>query len=138
MVALTVTEAYTTISQADIYLENNAAWSGATDEAKTTALLYGRYYLDENFSCIDLTDEVAVPDSMQYANAILAADYVSDGTIFESGANVKLERVKADVVETETEYFGGKTNKPPSLALVKGILKGVCTYSKTTPFLIRG
>lgn len=138
MPTLTVTESYATVSEADAYLENNTSWAAATDETKTDALLFARYYIDYNFSCTDITDELTVPDAMKYATSLLAADYVADNTVFDSGANLRRELIQAGSVISEKEYFGGATNKPGSLALVKGVLKDLCSYSKSTPFLLRG
>lgn len=137
MPILGVTEAYATVSQADLYLENIPSWVAATDEDKADALLYARYYIDNNFSCIDITDDAEVPEELQFANSLVASDYIVDNEVLQSGANLKRELVIAGSVTSENEYFNGATNKPPSLGIIKGVLKDICSFSKTSTFLIR-
>jgi hypothetical protein len=133
---LTVTQAYATVAEADVYLENDATWNALSDESKTDALLDARYWIDSTFSC-DFTTDTTIPDEMKYANSKLAAEYAADETIFDNPVSVKRERVKADTVESEKEYSGGKSNTPKALTIVKAIVSDYCTHQGSTVSLLR-
>jgi hypothetical protein len=136
MVTLAVTGSYATVEEADNLLENNASWAVATDEIKIDKLLEARYYIDTMFSC-DLSTYDTIPDQLKLANALLAAEALLTSDIFDTSASISKERVKADVVETETEYFGGSVKRPTKLNMVRGILQTICTYKGSTVFLTR-
>lgn len=135
-ITLTVTEAYATLSEADIYLENNSDWNGATDEDKTEALLDSRYYIDVNWYC-DLSTYDTIPDELKYANAVLAGDLISDPESMDAGPNTKKKFSKAGSVATMTEYFSGAKNKPKSVNKVKGILQDLCSRRSGSARLTR-
>lgn len=134
-ITLGVTDSYATETEADAYLINNTIWNTATSADKTTALLFARYYIDENFSCA-LDNETVIPDALKYATSLLAADYIEDSTVFDSGASIKEKEVQADV-SSRTVYSTPLTNKPKSLQIVKGILKDLCVQSSSTVYLVR-
>lgn len=136
MVTLAVTASYATVEEADVYLENNAAWLAASDETKFDKLLEARYYIDTMFSC-DLSTYDVVPDELKLAASLLAAEAIVSDDIFDTSASVAKESVKADVVETETEYFGGSAKRPTKLNMVRGILQSLCSYKGSTVFLTR-
>jgi hypothetical protein len=125
-IELSVLQGYCTVGEADVYLENSANWSSATDEDKFDAVLDARYYLDVNFYC-DLSSYDEIPDEMKYANAVLANDAIGGTGVFDHSPAVKLKKVKAGSVMSETEYTSGSRPSPPSFAKVKGILQGLCT-----------
>jgi len=137
MVTLTVKESYATLDEADLYFEDTILWLEAEEQTKLDGLIYGRYYIDQNFTCVDPGELDTIPDELKYANSLLALDYISDQTIFDSGANLKRELVQAGSVISENEYFSGASNKPASLGIVRGVLKGICSFSKASTFLIR-
>lgn len=136
MVTLAVTASYATVDEADVYLENDTAWQAATDEVKLDKLLEARYYIDTTFSC-DLSLLDAVPDELKLATSILAAEALVSEDIFNTSASIAKERIKADVVETETEYFGGSSKRPSKLNMARGILQNLCSYKGSTVFLTR-
>ena len=136
-ISLLVTDSYASISEADVYLENNTVWSSATDETKTDALIFSRHYIDSKFVC-DLSSYDVIPDELKYANSLLAADYVADTSVFDASSLVKSKSVRADVVSSSEEYVSGKKNKPKSAILVESILKDLCTkYGSSLVNLIR-
>ena len=98
---------YISVAEADVLLENVEPWSSATDEEKQEALEMGRLYLDDKYVCIDF-DESNPPTNVKDANGYLGNCHL-EGSLFPSAAEstgsfIKLKRVKAGSVETETEY----------------------------------
>ena len=135
-ITLGVTESYATIAEADVYLENDTTWNAATDETKTDGLLAARYYIDIAFSC-DLEDYDTVPDALKYATSLLAADYVEDETVFDSGVKLREIEVEAGDVRSKKVFSTPKGNKPKSLNTVKGVLKGLCSFTGGMINLVR-
>jgi len=136
-VAIAVTDSYCTLNEADSYLENNTVWNAASDEDKEEALLEARYHIDITYEC-DLATETVIPDALKYATAILAAEAIADSAIFNSSPSVQKERVKADSVEAETEYFTGSKSQPKKTKQVTSILQSICTKIGSSVFLVRG
>lgn len=126
MTDATATQAYATVIQADTFLEIHEDWLDLDEPIKEDALLWGRYFIDANFSCnidMDLIDE-----SVSYANSLLAYDYFIQGDLFfDNGKATKRTKVVAGKVESEKEYFHSTKEKPNSLGKVKAMLKDVCT-----------
>lgn len=118
---------YCTLSEADSYLEGSSSWESAEDEAKNTALFWGRVYIDSNYSCPSLT-ETNVSDEIKYANALLAEDYI-EGTLLPSSGSKKpsitSKRSKAGPVESEIKYAGSYKENPQQD--VDSLLNNQCT-----------
>lgn len=136
MITLGVQESYCTTIEADVLLDINTAWQNASDDLKSAGLLAARYYIDITFTC-DLTDYDTIPDELKYANALLAADYVVDTTVFDSDIKLKELEVEAEGVSSRKVFSTPKQNKPKSLNTVKGVLKSLCSYSGGLVSLIR-
>jgi hypothetical protein len=133
---------YATVEEANLYLARvgtPATWDALDDAEKAASLRYGSWYLDVAYGHrwkgyrssqeqpLDwprrgvcdrdgyayLSTEV--PDRVKHA-AIEAASRHAQGTdLFPDQSepgSIKRERVKADVVETETEYVGGRSQMP--------------------------
>lgn len=106
---------YCTIVEADAFLDTSSSWNAVSDSEKTTALFWGRTYLDSYYTCINWDDELVndlypdYPDNLKYANALLADEYIK-GNLFKVSATGNKEivkkRVKAGDVESETTYRG--------------------------------
>lgn len=132
---LGVAETFASSVEADEYLESNSAWNAASDEVKGEALIAARYFIDGMFSC-KITG--AIPDALKFANSLLAADYVSDKSSFQSTENIRRQRVKAGSVESENYYNGSSKRMPPSWFQVKSVLQEICVPSGVgTVFLTR-
>lgn len=138
MITLGVTESYATLQEAEVYLEDNVAWQAAEDEVKSAGLLAGRYYIDITFSC-DLTDydNLTIPEALKYANSLLAADYVVNTSVFDSGVKIQEQEVEAEGVRSKKVFSTPKKNKPPSLVIVQGVLKELCSFNGGLVQLIR-
>lgn len=135
-ITLGVQESYCTEDEADALLEDNTVWEAATSEEKIAGLLAARYFIDITFNCA-LSDLTVIPDSLKYATALLANDYISDNTIFDSGVKIQEQEVTAGSVSSRKVFATPKANKPKSLKIVKGILKDLCIYSGGIVNLIR-
>lgn len=101
---------YCSEAEADVFLAASIIWGAATPSEKQQALFWGRVWLDSNLTCPNL--DPAVPsETIKYANALLAEDYL-DGTLIDqpgvvSATGIKRKKQKAGSVEQETEYFEG-------------------------------
>lgn len=120
---LNTLDSFATLLEANSYLSNRTNWTSSSDESKTEALIYGRYFLDGNYQCTIVGD---IPDELKYSNSLLAVDFLIDPSSFYSSKNIKMKRVKADVVESETEFIGGGSKTPPSWLQVQSILQNLC------------
>lgn len=138
MITLGVQEAYCTVTEADTFLELNTSWQAADDDLKESGLLSARYYIDITFDC-DLDDYTndTIPDALKYANALLAADYIVDTTVFDNDVKIKELEVDADGVSSRKVFSTPKQNIPKSLNIVKGVLQSLCSYSGGIVSLIR-
>ena len=137
-VTLGVKGTYCTAVEADLLLDTDSVWQAATDEQKDEGLISARYYIDITFSC-DLSDytNATIPEALKYANALLASDFVSDNTVFDSGVKIQEQEVEAGDVRSKKVFSTPKGNKPPSLNTVRGVLKDLCAYSGGIVSLIR-
>ena len=114
-ITLQITEGYATVAEADLYLELDTAWLNASDETKADALMWGRYYLEDNFT-YDLDNIDVIDEEAKLANSVLAADYIANGKLFgDSEAPIQSKSVKADVVSKTVVYDTSKEYKPPSV-----------------------
>ena len=102
---------YCTVSDANTLLTGSTVWNGASTTQKEQALFWGRVYLDSNYNCTSF-EETDIPDEIEYANALLAEDWI-EGTLNRSSTAVSgrviKKRIKAGSVESETEYLPGAT-----------------------------
>ena len=123
-VTLAVTDGYATIAEADTYLEDvDTNWVAATDEVKADALMWGRYYIDDNFD-YDLDAIDAIDEEAKLANSVLAADYVRDGKLFgSSDPAIQSKTVKADVVSTSVTYATTQPYRPDSVGKAFALMK---------------
>ena len=88
-------------------------WEDAETSDKDMALVYGRLFIDQSYTCDDTdwdtSDYSTIPEEVQRSNAILAEMYIQ-GVLFpdSKGASgpVTKKRVKAGSVESETTYLG--------------------------------
>ena len=125
-----LTEAYATVDEADAYLSLDTAWLGQSDEVKEDALLWGRYYIDSEFSCSYTED--GIPEEFKLANSLLARDYTVQGDLyFNNEKSIKIEFVKAGDVEAETTYRGSSKTRPNSLSKAKAVLAEYCQGSNS-------
>lgn len=145
-------ESYTSVSGADTYhtaYGNPAAWSGATTAVKETALRTATQYLDAVYGLrwkglranegqgLDwpranaedydgyVIASTSLPADLENANSILALAHVNGDTLVPDIADpsaIKRTRSKIAVLETEKEYFGGKSLYK-KYTLVEKILK---------------
>lgn len=140
---------YISVVDADSILVDSAEWVSLTTEKKELAISWGRIYIDTNYSC--LIDETAPSDSVQYANALFADQYVN-GSLFETQggrANTKTttsETTKAGSVEVSETYAvnsSGNTIKSDPFPDISAILfqdgckfvpAGAGVGFKTVPF----
>ncbi|RLF44888.1 MAG: hypothetical protein DRN17_03615 [Thermoplasmata archaeon] len=129
---------YCTIDEATDYLGESVIWEDAELIQKNNALFWGRVYLDSTYSCA-IFDETDPPDEIKYANALLAEDWL-DGSLIDDGSkvsgSVKMKRVKAGSVESETEYRTG-TSGGNSQDDVDKLLSGLCKKKGYTKFVLR-
>jgi len=130
MATATPTQAYVTLTEANAYLAIKEDWQDGDEELTADALLWGRYYIDANFDCVIDYDNIS--EEVKFANSLLGYDYFNQGDLFFiNDSSVKMKRVKAGSVESETEYTSGKTTRPNSLDKVIAILKPVCDFTKS-------
>jgi hypothetical protein len=135
-IELEYNKAYATADESDVFLSLNSVWQNLSVTEKEDALLWARYYLDDNFDCA-LSSLDTIPDELKYANCLLAVDYNSEGSLYKnkSEPTVKKIRVKAGDVESEKEYGSGGDNSnylPPSIYKVRNLLAPICTRINTS------
>lgn len=131
MATATPTQTYTTVTEADAFLELHEDWLDLDSPVKEDALLWGRYYIDANFDCVVDYDDIS--EEVKYATSLLAYDYFIQGDLFfDNKKNIKSKKVVAGKVETETDYGYARADKPNSLSKVIAILKTVCNHSKSS------
>jgi len=129
---------YCTVAEANTYLTGSEIWSSANTSQKNNALFWGRVHLDSTYSCA-VFDEADPPDEIKYANALLAEDWL-DGSLIDDGSkvsgSVKMKRVKAGSVESETEYRTGSSggNFQDN---VDQLLSSLCKKKGSTKFVLR-
>lgn len=106
--------AYTDTTYANTINGGKTEWDDASITEKDDALVKARYFIDSEYTCIevdglDVTDLTTVPDEFQYANALLAYEYIK-GTLYSydetGGQSIVKKRVKADKVESDITYSG--------------------------------
>lgn len=131
-IELAYNEAYATASEANDFLVGNETWKQLSTPEKEDALLWSRYYLDDNFDCY-LSSIDTIPEELKYSNSLLAVDYATEGTLYKTSTSglIKKSKVKAGDVETEKEYFEDSSAntevvKPASINKVKGLLGPIC------------
>lgn len=125
---------YASQAEADVFLASESVWSAASSTEKDTALQFGRYYIDANFSCPYL-DEDDPSESVKFANALYALDYIN-GALFDTstGDAIKSKMVKAGPVEVETQYTSGISSITNSKA--EALLSDDCyQYGSTVPLV---
>lgn len=135
--ALDVQASYATIAEASVYLSEVNSWLSASNQSKQNALMWGRYYIDQNYT--STFDQSAPPTEVKFANALLASDFLTDGDLFYSNdVPVKSKTVKAGSVEVSKTYQA-YSKKPTSIGRVDAILSSVATRigGSGTAFLIR-
>ena len=144
---------YISVADADIILADSSEWMGSTTERKELAISWGRIYIDTNYSCV--IDETAPSDSVQYANALFADQYVkgslysSQGERADSKTTVS-ETTKAGSVEVSETYAvnnasGNVVQSDPFPDISAILYQDGCSYRpagnggsfKTVPF-VRG
>jgi len=137
--AKTDAESYLSVSNADTYHSNhgNTTWASQSTSDKEIALRNATQYLDVRYSerwrgapvdadqSLDwprigardddneLYDSDALPQVLKDATAILALKAISESLLVDvskPGA-IKRERTKVDVIVTETEYAGGRSQQ---------------------------
>lgn len=128
---------YCTLAEADVYLDGVAIWESAEDEAKNSALFWGRVYIDSKYRCPNL-DSDNPTDEIKFANALLAEDYLN-GTLLNSEGDrepfISRKRAKAGSVEVETHYIGGFTKN--NQQDVDALLSGQCYKNGATVLITR-
>lgn len=106
--------AYTDVAYANSVNIGKTEWDAASVSQKNNALILSRYFIDSEYSCVeitglDVTDLTTVPDEFQMANALLAYEYLK-GTLYTydplGNQAIVAKRVKADKVESEVTYSG--------------------------------
>jgi hypothetical protein len=120
---LAVNASYATIDEADVYLENNAAWNAASDETREEALLWARYYIDYRFNCIDVLD--SIPDELIFATAILAAEYVVRPNAFKPQATVIKKAVQVGSIKTFKQFSSDDKVTPSVSRMAKTMLRRI-------------
>lgn len=136
-IELKYNEAYATVAEADAFLAGDSTWGNLSTNEKDDALLWGRYYIDDNFECF-LSSLDSIPDELKYSNSLLATDFVTNGTLYKETAvssGLKKKKVKAGDVETETEYFESEDSSviaPPSIRKVRSVLAPICERTSGT------
>lgn len=139
---LSVTDTYTDIATADIYLALKDDWLALSDEKKNEALLNARYFIDENFDIDDIesvADLAAVPDELQMANSLLAYD-ASTTDLFKrhTTQTIKEKSVQAGKVKSSKKFTAGKENLlPASYSKVKVLLRPLYSNIESVNFLVR-
>lgn len=139
---------YATVAEADVYLSDSDAWSDLDASEKNTHLLNGRYYIDSNYSCTELSEDEVIPDEYKYANSLLAL-YDSSSSIFAVSATNDNSLVKTKVVagpvSTEKVYSGyGNDSKVmiDKYPQITSLLSGYCSLDNNsgikTSYIIRG
>ena len=124
-ITLAVTDAYATVDETDAYLENDSTWNAITNEAKENALLWGKYYIDERYDCVDVLD--AISDELRYSNSLLAADYAATPATFKPQVQVLVKTVQAGSVKTHKEFAATNKIVPSNSIKVKTILSKICS-----------
>lgn len=104
---------YVDVAGADTILGENLPWENGEAADKQTALEWAYVYLNANYRIgVQFDDQVTNPNqSLKNANALLANAHLSQvaesKTLFTSDTpkkGLRRSRVKAEVVESETEY----------------------------------
>ena len=124
-------EPYCDRACADTFLADSTDWNNATDSEKDNALFWGRTYLDSYYKCPNL-DENNPSSEIQYANALLAEDYIQGTLLSSTGSSntstVRKKKTSAQTgTSTETEYSAGVVTNPQQD--VDSLLAGQCTKS---------
>lgn len=93
---------YISVVDADAILVDSTEWNAQTTKKKELAISWGRIYIDTNYSCA--IDETAPSESVQYANALFADQYVK-GSLFETQGG----RANTKTTTAETTTAGSFT-----------------------------
>lgn len=124
-VVLGVTDGYATLVEANAYNIASTAWEKATDAVKQDALMFARYYIDDNW-VYDLEQIDAIDEEMKLGNSILALDYLENGKLFgDSEAPIKSKSVSAGAVSQSITYDVSINYKPPSIGKAFAIIAKV-------------
>lgn len=122
-VTLTITEAYATLAEAEVYMENNSVWIAETsDENKQDALMWARYYIETLYD-YDLDSIDSIDEEAKLANCVLAADYIENGKLFyDDEKPIQSESVKADVVSQTIVYDTSFKPLPKSIGKMMALM----------------
>lgn len=105
---------YVTVSDVDTIL--GAGWDGGAD--RDAAVYQANAYLNEyRFKSWETQ-----PEAVTHAGAVLAKESATGNLFSDSAAAVKRKKVKADTVETETEFQDGAVPKSGAMKFVDSLL----------------
>lgn len=111
------------ITTADVETIKGVDWYGDADPS--ASVLQANVWMQS----YGVRKEDPTPDDVKQAGAILAV-MAADGALYaDSKGAVKRKRVKADTVETETEYQAWSQASTGQLALAKALLAPYVTAS---------
>lgn len=130
---IAVNAAYLTADQADQFLEENSDWNNSSELLKNEALLFGRYYIDDNFDCIDYLD--TVPEELMYANSLLAIDYINNPDAFKPQQKIIKKAIQAGSVKVFKEYSSTDDVIPSNWYVVDIILRRICNKYHTNMYV---
>lgn len=105
------------ITKADVDTLLGAGWEGTGDA--TQAVLEANIWLTAK----GLPVNDPVDDAIQRAGALLAREAAHDRLYIDTTGSVKRKRVKADTVESETEYATGDNPRSGAMRLVHDLLR---------------
>lgn len=126
-------ESYCTIEEADSILTSEEWFALSDDSYKTTALEWGRVYLDSKYKCRTLTlDELEdAVNAKKVANALLGEQYVLGNLFIPSTSNntqLSAKTVKAGSVSISKKYESS-SNDYDAFPQVTDVLAPYCSFT---------
>lgn len=144
---MTLPTGYATIAEADVILAANAAWLALDDATKNDHLSWAKVYIDDTYSCLNMTDELGEYYSeIKTANSLLAEANMGTSIFERQSENGPLEEVEVragSVLSRERYSTRGRVSWRDPFPKISALLAQLgCKITKstgsTTVPLIRG
>jgi len=121
--------AYVTAIESQDYLSDKPDWLALTDAEQDDHLSWGRYYIDEQYTCP--YDETDASDELKFANSL--AGYLNlSGTLYVKTDSIRSSSVSAGSVSSSKEFVSpSSSGKPLEFAKIASLLEADCQANKS-------
>lgn len=127
---------YCTVIEADDLLLDNTDWLALDDDTKTTAISWGRVYIDSTYDLsYEPADDQGFIDALKVANALLAVEYTTNSlfVVSPSGDRILVEKsVKAGSVAVQKKYSSSSEALIDLFPQVTAVLFPYCGRKNST------